>query len=279
MILAKKLLQTSICIDTIENIKIVTNNNNSNKMITQQKKHNIEVLRNMILEREGFCIDNLRDESIHLGSLNEAFPNKAFPVGAIHEFISESLESAAASAGFISCLISELTKKKGPCLWILGNRRIFPPALKAYDMQPERILFVRPGSPKEALWILEEALKCSSLSTVVGEIGELDMIASRRLQLAVEKSRVTGFLHRYRPRRLENLACVSRWRIEPLPSSGASDMPGIAYPHWKVQLEKIRNGKPGSWHIGRNVQGLFYSEEKGSHFAPSLNSNSIRFIS
>ena len=63
---------------------------------------------------------------------------------------------------------------------------------------------------------MEEALKCDGIAAVVGEIQELSFTVSRRLQLAVEQSRVTGFILRNNPRNLNTTACVTRWKITPL---------------------------------------------------------------
>ena len=41
---------------------------------------------------------------------------------------------------------------------------------------------------------MEEALKCNRITAVLGEIKEISFKESRRLQLAAEQSRVTGFL-------------------------------------------------------------------------------------
>jgi protein ImuA len=102
---------------------------------------------------------------------------------------------------------------------------------------------------------------------VVGEIPEIGFTASRRLQLAVEQSRVTGFILRHQPRGLvtnvtgnvpRNVsgnvtanvtgnACVARWRITPLASQPEAGLPGVGFPRWNVELLKIRNGRPGAW--------------------------------
>jgi protein ImuA len=100
---------------------------------------------------------------------------------------------------------------------------------------------------RDVLWAVEEALKCSALAAVVGELQELSFTASRRLQLAVERSRVTGFLHRYQPRRENTLACVSRWKVTPVASVAVGGLPGVGFPRWQVQLVRVRNGRPGSW--------------------------------
>ena len=216
----------------------------------------------MILAAEGFSIASGSDDLIkNIGPMEQAFPTGTFPLGAIHEFISNDVEQAAASTGFISCLIGQLMQQKGPCLWVSIGNRLFPPSLGRFGIAPHRIIFINLEQEKDALWVIEEALKCSSLAAVVGEIRDLDLTASRRLQLAVEQSRVTGFLHRYRPRRAQHLACVSRWQIRPLSSHLDGKLPGIGRPTWLVELQKIRNGKPGTWQI-EWVSGRFHYMDK-----------------
>jgi protein ImuA len=44
-------------------------------------------------------------------------------------------------------------------------------------------------------------------------------------------------------------ACVTRWRITPLPGKTEVDLPGLSFPRWNVELLKVRNGKPGTWQL------------------------------
>ena len=96
---------------------------------------------------------------------------------------------------------------------------------------------------------MEEALKCKGLSAVIGEMQDLSFTASRRLQLAVEQSQVTGFVLRKNPRSLNTSACLARWKITSLPSELPGEMPGVGFPRWNVELLKVRNGRPGNWQI------------------------------
>ena len=184
-----------------------------------------------------------------LGPIEAAFPNKIFPTGVMHEFISPDIKGAAATNGFIAGLITGLSFNKGTCLWVGNKRTVFPPALKAFGINPEQIIFVDLARQKDVLWTIEEALKCKALSAVVGELSELSFTESRRLQLAVEQSHVTGFIHRYNPKTENVVACVSRWKIRSLPSIIEDGMPGVGYPRWKVELLKVRNGTPAAWNI------------------------------
>lgn len=182
-----------------------------------------------------------------LWEVEQAFPDNTFPLGAVHEFVSNAKEAAAATNGFMAGLISQLMKK-GTAVWVSSKRTLFPPALHVFGIAPEQIYFIDLLRQKDVLWAIEEALRCDALSVVVGELSELSFTESRRLQLAVEQSRVTGFIHRYSPKTENVSACVTRWKINPLASETAG-MPGVGFPRWNVELLKVRNGKPGTWQV------------------------------
>jgi protein ImuA len=209
----------------------------------------ISELQKEILVLQGFKSANSPTVDIGLGPIKNAFPNSTFPLGAVHEFLSESAETNAATSGFISGLLSTLMGKNGTAIWISSSRTLFPPALKNFGLQPDRFVFIDLKKEKDVLWAMDEALKCGALSAVVGELREIDFKTSRRLQLAVEESQVTGFVLRNNPKPPNTTACVSRWQITPLPSETVDGLPGIGFPHWKVDLLRIRNGKPGSWDV------------------------------
>ncbi len=186
---------------------------------------------------------------VGLGPIKNAFPNATFPLGAIHEFLCDEIEEASASAGFIAGIISSLMERGGITIWIGSTQTIFPPALKSFGINPDKIIFIELQQENEILWAVEEALKCGSLATVLGEIRELSFTSSRRLQLAVEKTLVTGFILRLNPRKLNTTSCVAQWKIKSIPSISSDSLPGVGFPRWNVELLKIRNGKPGSWQM------------------------------
>lgn len=194
--------------------------------------------------------------NIGIGPIKNAFPNHAFPLGAIHEFICDEAEDKAATSGFISTIISSLIQNSGTAIWISASQTIFPPALDPMGVTPERVIFINLQKEKEILWTMEEALKCDGLAVVIADIQELSFVASRRLQLAVEQSLVTGFVLRYKPKNLNTTACVTRWKIKPENSVTIDDLPGVGFPRWNIELIKIRNGNPGSWIMEWSADGL-----------------------
>jgi protein ImuA len=141
-------------------------------------------------------------------------------------------------------------------LWVSATRKLFPPSLSGFGVKPDQVIFIDVRSARDALWATEESLKCNAVTAVVAEVGNLDLTSSRRLQLAAEQSRSTGFLIRNDARQSGITCSVSRWRIASIAGSGGDGFPGVGYPEWKVELLRLRNGRPGAWRI-RWKQGRF----------------------
>lgn len=225
----------------------------------------VQELRQRILSMQGVFKPGNERRSMGLGSIEAAFPEGVFPLGAVHEFVSLEPEAAAATSGFLACLLNKMMKQKGFCLWVSSRRIVFPPALKLLGIDPETIIFIDLQNDKDVLWAVEEALRCEALVAVVGEVRELKFAQSRRLQLAIEQSKVTGFIHRVYPASENTTACVARWKIRPLPGIIEPGMPGVGFPKWNVELAKVRNGRPGSWELGWTPAGFqhFSKEDTG----------------
>jgi protein ImuA len=214
------------------------------------KEEIISQLRQDMMRWEGFRPQQPgASNDLGLGLVATAFPDGVFPTGAIHEFISSSPEDTAASGGFIAGLVQKLLCGGGACLWISYTRRIYPPALKLFGVDPDRVIFVDVPLQKDVLWVTEEALKCEGVATVICETKNLSFTESQRLQLAVEKSNVTGFVLRKDVKKVNTTACVTRWQIRPVRSQLRPGMPGVGHPRWQVELLKVRNGRPGNWTV------------------------------
>jgi protein ImuA len=237
----------------------------------ESKADIIARLQKQIMPLQGFK-NMLHDAmpGIELGPMKNAFPNGLFPSGAIHEFFCAGAEEAAATGGFIAALLAALMQRSGVAIWIGSNRTVFPPALVSFGIAADKIIFIDLQKEKDVLWAMEEALKCDGIAVVIGEMQELGFTASRRLQLAVEQSRVTGFIIRRNPHNLST-ACIARWKVSPLQSVSAADLPGVGFPCWNVELLKIRNGKPGNWQVAwaadrfryiSNISALMPAQQK-----------------
>lgn len=212
------------------------------------KEEVIAKLKQDLLSWEGFRpVSPEERKSFGLGPIESAFPNQVFPTGALHEFISTRPEFTAAIGGFIAGIIQTLLENGGVCVWISYTRRIYPPALKRFGVNPDRIIFVDVKREKDVLWVAEEALKCQGIAAVICETRLLSFMESRRLQLAIEQSQVTGFVLRKDVKQLTTTACIARWTVKPLRSKLRPGMPGVGHPRWQVELIKVKNGQTGCW--------------------------------
>ncbi|HMD63883.1 MAG TPA: damage-inducible protein [Stellaceae bacterium] len=144
----------------------------------------------------------------------------------------------------------------GVVLWCLPRLDLYGPGLAAHGLDPGQVVLVRAPRDAEILWAMEEGLRAPAIVAVVGEVGSLPAVASRRLQLAAERSGITAFLLRRwrdggqaaRERALPN-AAVTRWRIAALPSQPPRGEPGGGSPRWRVELLRCRGGEPACWEM------------------------------
>lgn len=218
--------------------------------MAQTKEEIIAGLRQDLLGWEGFRpVPSDQRRSFGLGAIEQAFPNQLFPTAALHEFISTRPEFTAAIGGFIAGIMRTLLADGGVCVWVSYTRRIYPPALKRFGVDPDRIIFIDVTRERDVLWVTEESLKCSGIAAVICETRLLSFMESRRLQLAIEQSQVTGFVLRKDVKQLTTTACTARWTVKPLRSKLRPGMPGVGHPRWQVDLLKVKNGNPGSWNI------------------------------
>lgn len=180
--------------------------------------------------------------------LDAALPDGGLPLGCLHEV---TAEDRGAGTAFAAALLARLAMDRGaPVLWIVRDRDLHAAGLAAYGLTPDRLIAVRAVRDADALWAMEEALRCKRLSAVLGEADRLDLTASRRLQLAAEAGGVTGLLlHAGDGRAGAASAAVTRWRVAPAPSATV-DEPGVGEPRWRLDLLRCRGGRPGSWEVG-----------------------------
>ncbi|MEO1489152.1 MAG: recA-like protein [Pseudomonadota bacterium] len=124
----------------------------------------------------------------------------------------------------------------------------------------DRVIHVEAKTPRDALFALEEGLRCRDLACVIGEIlgnpRELDFTASRRLSLAAQKHNVALWLVRLEAE-ADLSAARMRWRVEPCVSQSRlwnSDAPG--QPAWVSELFRARSHAPGKWTLTNDQVAL-----------------------
>jgi protein ImuA len=171
--------------------------------------------------------------------------------------LSELFAAYPRDGGWAGFLLAQVDTAK-PLLWvqermaILESGRIHPPGLAA-----QNLIHVEARDARDALWAMEEGVRCSALSAVIGEIwGDpraLDFTATRRLAVASERSGTPCWLVR-----LGGTANLSgarmRWRVASAPSllnDLDSKAPGV--PAWDAELFRARGSAPGRWSIAHEA--------------------------
>ncbi|MGH6971255.1 MAG: ImuA family protein, partial [Caulobacteraceae bacterium] len=141
-------------------------------------------------------------DALSLGDprLDARLPGGGLALGAWHEFTGEGLEleTGAAGAGFVARLLVPLAER-GELVWVLRRDDLYVPGLAVIGLATERLIQVCARDEAEALGILEDALRTRGVAAAVGEVETVDLVAGRRLQLACEEGRSTGFVLRRRP--------------------------------------------------------------------------------
>jgi len=141
------------------------------------------------------------------------------------------------------------------CLWVQDRAAI---RLSGRPYRPglprelrHRLIHVVAKGPEDALFALEEGLRCRDLAFVVGEIAgnpaALSLTASRRLGLAVERHGVPLWLVRLDAARDLSSARM-RWQARAAPSPPPRWNPQApGGPAWRAELFRARNHLPGEW--------------------------------
>ena len=123
-----------------------------------------------------------------------------------------------------------------------------------------RLIHAVAAKPEDALFALEEGVRCRELACVIGEIAgnpkALDFTASRRLTLAAERHGVALFLVRLDAARDLSSARM-RWQVAAAPSLPPrwnAAAPGA--PAWRAELFRARTHPPGEWILRDEARGL-----------------------
>lgn len=175
--------------------------------------------------------------------------------------LSELFAGSPRDGGWAGFLLAQIDRSK-PVLWvqermaILESGRIYPPGLANLE-----ILHVEARDARSALWAMEEGVRCSALSAVIGELygdpAALDFTATRRLAVASERGQVPCWLVR-----LGGSANLSgarmRWRLASAPSLVKPlDTRAPGAPAWEAELFRARGTPPGRWSVARD-SGAFH---------------------
>lgn len=188
-----------------------------------------------------------------LPMVDSRLPGGGLALGALHDVAggANGALDGAAAALFVAGIAA---RARGKTLWCLTKPDLFAPALAQAGLSPDRVIYVEAGDEKSVLSCFEEGLRHGGLGSVVAEVSQLSMTASRRLQLAAENSRTIGLALRRWRRQVDALAfgqptaASTRWRISVLPSRPLP-VPGVGRHRWHVELVRARAGESADFEL------------------------------
>ncbi len=202
-------------------------------------------------------------------ALDACLPQQGYVPGSVIEYLRASPACGAtylATAAAASALRAQrgylVLVETQACAENKAGRQItYPPALAAQGIDLERVIFVRPESPADAMWAVDQASRTHAVSAVVAELEDVDDRSARRLQLAAEAGGTLALLLRNAAARRAPSWAEVQWlvrsqRSEPsscsMSSNGASSTIPVrtiaTSPARRLQVQLLRNrgGKSGA---------------------------------
>jgi protein ImuA len=182
-----------------------------------------------------------------VAEIDAVLPGGGLSYGALHEFAGGGAGTVDGAAAAL-CAAGIAARTKGPIVWCLTRPDLFFPALAQVGLHPDRVVFVESDREEDVLANMEEGLSFGGLGAVVGELVRLPMTASRRLQLAAERTGTMALAVRRWRRHTEAsdfgqpTASTTRWRVSVMPSEELP-VPGVGRPQWYLELMRVKAGE------------------------------------
>ena len=210
-------------------------------------------------------LSHLRHAIAQVETFSENAPSRALGVGAVdaalggglagatlHEVSAATPVHLGAVAGFALALAALAREPHRQTLWIatdFGNLEtgaLYGPGLDQYGLSTERLLVVHVARPVDALFAMEEALKCRALTTVIAEFPDTpDLTSTRRLSLAARDGGGIGLLLRHKTSSAPSVA-RTRWQVAAAPSV-PDEFGGLGLTAFTLVLTRNRRGPCGTW--------------------------------
>ncbi|WP_312366214.1 ImuA family protein [Ensifer sp.] len=222
--------------------------------MTAARDRVISDLRDRIAALEGSAFRKPAFLAFGVPEIDAVLPGGGLSHGALHEFAGGGAGTVDGAAAAL-CVAGIAARTKGPILWCLTRPDLFFPALVQAGLSTERLVFAEADKEEDVLASMEEGLSYGGLGAVVGEIVRLPMTASRRLQLAAEKTGTMGLVVRRWRRQTEAsdfgqpTASTTRWRVSALPSEELP-VPGVGRPRWLLELIRAKAGECAEFVVG-----------------------------
>lgn len=200
-----------------------------------------------------------------LDPLDQTLPDGGLPIGAVTEILCGAPGLGATS---LALRTAHRAAADGRTVVVVDPEGDFyPPAAIPCGMDLDRLLVIRPRRAPDALWAVDQSLRCPAIAAVVAWLDRLRPEQSRRLQLAAEAGKGLGLILKPATGREKSFAAVrmlmepvaaeaaeNRFPVKSIPPTareasdgipGDGDGSGRSVRLCRITVLKVREGMPG----------------------------------
>ena len=183
-------------------------------------------------------------------ALDAFLPNGGFRPGQIIEWLTAESGSGAAMWG-VNAAINSLTSESQSIAAIDHDQTFYPPAAASLGLDLQQLLVIQPRNHADAIWAIDQTLRCPRIAAVWADIQRLNAKEARRLQLAAEEGGTLGMFVRPLTARSQPSWADIQIQVDPLPATEhpeptASLTQHFARRRWRLTLLRCRGMHPGS---------------------------------
>ncbi len=170
----------------------------------------------------------------------QLFPPGGIPRGITLEWIAMQSGSMAAYVAWLVACHALQQDASDRMLVVVDRRGVFyPPAAVSIGAAAKRLIVIRPANDADAMWAIDQALRCPAVCCVWSELTRLDDRTARRLQLAAEQSGGLGLWVRPASALSEPNWADARWKVSGVPAKQGGR-------HLNLELVRCRVGRAGA---------------------------------
>jgi len=171
--------------------------------------------------------------------LDRLLPYGGYQPGTLVEWLSPALGSAAGTLALVSA--RQAAAAGGALVVIDEGGDFYPPAAAGLGVDLGRTIVVRVSQRRDAIWAIDQALRCRGVAAVLAWTAVSDSRTWRRWQLAAEEGGSLGLLLRACDVRGAPAWAEVRWWVEGLAPRNEEERIGADRRRVRVELARCRS--------------------------------------
>ena len=189
-------------------------------------------------------------------AMDACLPNNGYTAGSIIEYLRAT---SGCGAGYLALAAASAALQAAVDKYLVivdSHQQFYPPALRSHQIALPQVIWVRPENQLDTVWVIDQALRTSSVAAVIADIENLDQREARRLQLAAQHGGGLGLLLRgLSARHLPSWAEVqwvvrsmlpTRPAVNQVPETTGGRPLADPVRSIEVQLARLRAGRAGA---------------------------------